>query len=241
MPFSAANRVDDTKPVILTCDGHESHETPEIQKAIYSWEGCDFIVLCFPSKCTHKMQPLDVVVFAQSGRAWREHCEECLHRGIIINRYNVIQNYLQVREKYMTEHLIKTGSKKTGIYPINPNVFTKEDFAPSKASSTIAWAPSSYPADVPSSGTAIPSDAETENDGGDTLVVQNFRDIEFDEESELDDPDYEDAELRPSNPSPDLASESEGELETEHSTERRQNTSTEGHTYHTRSSSPGDI
>jgi hypothetical protein len=98
MPFSAANRVDDTKPVILTCDGHESHETPEIQKAVYSWEGCGFIVLYFPSKCTYKMQPLDVVIFAQSGRAWREHCEECLHRGIIINRYSVIQNYLQVRK-----------------------------------------------------------------------------------------------------------------------------------------------
>jgi hypothetical protein len=82
-----------------------------------------------------------------------------------------------------------------------------------------------------SSDTAIPSDAETENDDGNTtLVVQNFRDIEF--ESELDDSDYNDGELGPSNPSSDL--ESEGELETEH----RQNTSTREHTYHTQASSP---
>lgn len=79
------NHVDETKLTILTCDGHESHEMPEIQKAIYSVEGVNIIVLCFPSKCAHNMQPLDVVVFAQAGHGWREHCKECLHRGIIIN------------------------------------------------------------------------------------------------------------------------------------------------------------
>ena len=74
-------------------------------------EGCNFIVLRFPSRRTHKMQALDVVVFAQNGRTWHEHCEECLPRGFIINRYNVVQNYLQVREKYMMERLIKMDSK----------------------------------------------------------------------------------------------------------------------------------
>ena len=191
LPFADKNRIDATKPVVLTCDGHESHETPGIKKAVYTYEGCEFIILCFPSKCTHKMQPLDVVVFAQSGRGWREHCDECLYRGIVINRYNVVQNYLQVREKYMTQTLIKSGFKKTGIYPLNRNVFTKEDFAPSKASSTIAWTPSSYPEEVPSSDPAIPSDAESERDSNvDGQENRAFRDAHFEDESGEDDPSY---------------------------------------------------
>lgn len=66
-----------------------------------------------------------------------------------MNHYNVIQNYLKVQNKHMSAELMKTAFKKTGLYPVNRDTFTEEDFAPSKASSTTAWMPDSFLDDIP--------------------------------------------------------------------------------------------
>ena len=164
MPFACSKRVDESKPIVLILDGHESHENWELRRKIYAFSDYEVVVFCFPSKTTHKLQPLDVVVFSPVGRKWREHCDEILHKGIRITRYNVIPEYLKVREKAVTEELIRMAFSKTGIYPVNRNVFSEEDFAPSMASSSSAHVPASFPDDVPSSDTAIPTDAESEED-----------------------------------------------------------------------------
>ena len=184
MPFASSKRVDKKKPVILILDSHESHENWELKRKIYSFAECDLIVFCFPSKTTHKLQPLDVVVFSPIGRGWRDHCDTQLHRGITINQYNVIPEYLQVHQKCLTKELIEKAFEKTGIYPVNPNIFTKEDFAPSKASSSKAHVPDSFPDDVPSSDLAIPSDAESDSE------------MEIDEDEEGD-ADYIDTDMEP--------------------------------------------
>ncbi|KIL54744.1 hypothetical protein M378DRAFT_91977 [Amanita muscaria Koide BX008] len=164
MPFACSKRVDKSKPIVLILDGHESHESWELRRKIYAFSDCEIVVFCFPSKTTHKLQPLDVVVFSPVGRKWREHCDMILHKGILITRYNVIPEYLKVREKAVTKDLIRTAFSKTGIYPVNRNVFSEEDFAPSMASSSSAHVPASFPNDIPSSDTAIPTDAESEED-----------------------------------------------------------------------------
>ena len=87
-----------------------------------------------------------------------------LHKGTQITCYNVIPEYLKVREMAVMGDLIRTAFSKTGIYPINRNVFSEEDFAPSMASSSSAHVPASFPDDVPSSDMAIPTDAESEED-----------------------------------------------------------------------------
>ncbi|KIL58603.1 hypothetical protein M378DRAFT_86304 [Amanita muscaria Koide BX008] len=164
MPFACSKRVDKSKPIVLILDGHESHENWELRRRIYAFSDCEVIVFCFPSKTTHKLQPLDVVVFNPVGRKWREHCDMTLHKGITISRYNVVPEYLEVRKKAVTKDLIRTAFVKTGIYPVNRNVFSEEDFAPSMASSSCAHVPASFPDDVPSSDAAIPTDAESEGD-----------------------------------------------------------------------------
>ena len=80
----------------LILDSHESHENWELQCKIYAFSDCEVVVFCFPSKTTHKLQPLDVVVFSPVGRKWQEHCDMILHKGILITRYNVIPEYLKV-------------------------------------------------------------------------------------------------------------------------------------------------
>ena len=183
IPFAKQCRVDNTKPIVLTMDGHDTHEKPEIQRAIYDCldnEDLEIVILCFPSKTTHKCQPLDVLVFSAVERRWQEICADYLEKGKPMNRHTVIPAYIQGTWEVMTKELIAKAFEKTGLHPVNRQVFTEEDFAPSRASSTMAHVPNSFPLDVPSSDPAelshddmdsdpdddnfIPSDLESNND-----------------------------------------------------------------------------
>ena len=66
----------------------------------------------------------------------------------------------------MTPHLIAKAFEKTGLYPVNRSIFMPEDFAPSKASSTIAYVPETFPDAFPPSDPIELSDAETIQDSG---------------------------------------------------------------------------
>lgn len=63
----------------------------------------------------------------------------------------------------MTKELIKLAFKKMGIYPINRGVFEPEDFAPSKAFSSITHVPDTFPDDILSLDPMVPSDVEDED------------------------------------------------------------------------------
>ena len=108
------------------------------------------IVHAFPSKTTHKTQPLDVGVFACLQRAWTNHCDKRLSEGVEINRYNFIHEYITIHD-VITPELVQKAFKKTGLYPLDPSVFGDKDFAPSLASSNMAHVPSSYPTEILSS------------------------------------------------------------------------------------------
>ncbi|KIJ90310.1 hypothetical protein K443DRAFT_76447, partial [Laccaria amethystina LaAM-08-1] len=114
--FAASQRICD-KPIVLNYDGHDSHETVEMQRIAFD---NGIILFAFPSKTTHKTQPLDVSVFSAVQDAWSYRCDKRVAEGITMDRYNVIHEYLQVRH-VVTPELIKTAFRKTGIYPLNPD------------------------------------------------------------------------------------------------------------------------
>lgn len=69
-------------------DGHETHETPEMQCVVYKHldnEDLEIILFCLPSKTTHKIQPLDVAVFSQVEQRWQAVCDEAIKNKIPIN------------------------------------------------------------------------------------------------------------------------------------------------------------
>ncbi|KAH7917731.1 DDE-domain-containing protein, partial [Leucogyrophana mollusca] len=142
VPEAEKHRVND-KPIVLTIDGHDSHETDAIKKAAYKH---GIIVHAFPSKTTHKLQPLDVGVFSSVQRAWTKHCDARLVEGVEIDRYNFIHEYMSIHH-VITPELIRSAFKKTGIHPLDPSVFTDRDFAPSTVTSSTAHLPPSYPAE----------------------------------------------------------------------------------------------
>jgi len=175
-------------------DGHSSHEQMAIQRVAYD---NGIIIHAFPSKTTHKLQPLDVGVFSSVQRAWTKHCDKRLANGIEIDRYNFIHEYMAIHP-IITPDLIKKAFKKTGLYPLDPSVFMDNDFAPSLVYSTTAHLPPSYPVEVPSSPMAAPSNAD-EVDESMTLDSSEEEDSEDDSDftmamDELDDPDNNESE-----------------------------------------------
>ena len=162
-------------------DGHETHKTLEMKHVVYKWlnnEDLEIILFCLPSKTTHKMQPLNIAVFCQVECRWQTVCDEAIKNKTPINCFTVIPAYVHGTQVAMTPELIKKAFEKTGIYPINWNIFQPEDFASSKASSLVAQVPDTFPTDVLSSDPVEPSDAEDED----------FNPSSSDESSELDDP-----------------------------------------------------
>lgn len=170
----------------MTIDGHDSHECLDIKRAVYESQGdTTVIVFAFPSKCTHKVQPLDVGIFNHTQNTWKKICDDLVAKNKPMTRYTVIPEYMQMQRDFLTPHLIKNSFKATGISPLNPNIFTDEDFALSQTFSTSAHVPESYPADIPSSDPAIPSDGELV-DAQESRSSDSDPDSDSDSEMELD-------------------------------------------------------
>jgi len=162
---------------VLTLDGHDTHETRRIKRAAFDH---NVILIILPSKTTHKLQPLDVGVFASVQHRWSRHCDDRLAQGVRIDRYNLIPEYLAVH-RTITPSLVQKAFVKTGIYPLNPNIFNDHDFAPSQASSSIPTFPPSYPHEVPLSVPLEPSEipGDSEDQDHDGLGVSNDLDDHF--------------------------------------------------------------
>lgn len=189
LPFAAAHRQSDA-PILLFLDGHDSHETDGLRKLAFEH---NVIIIAFPSKCTHKLQPLDVVVFAQTQRHWANHCDRRIYENIPMTRYNVIQEYMKVRSASMTPELCRSAFSCTGIYPFKADIFTEEDFAPAKSFSTSKHVPRTFPSEAPSSS-PLPSDLsdlDCSSSGDDDSTSEDSEQVhEWDLDSD-DDPDYE--------------------------------------------------
>jgi hypothetical protein len=188
IPFARARRVDNAIPIVLTLDGHDTHKQHELKRALYEFldrEDLEIIVFYFPSKMTHKCQSLNMLVFSVVECRWQAACVDHATKGIPINRFTVIPTYIQATRSAITPHLIAKAFEKTGLYPVNRSVFTPEDFAPSKASSMIAYVPETSLDTFPSSDAVELSESESIQDSG----SQDDSDSMFIVDDELDDLD----------------------------------------------------
>ncbi len=124
------------KPILLVYDGHGSHETtPIIRMALER----NTILLCLPPHTTHKLQPLDVGVFGPAQRLWTERCDDIvIELQTEMRKEDFVKEYMAVREKSFKESTIRSAWRASGAWPINPDVFTDQDYAPSIPFSTKA-------------------------------------------------------------------------------------------------------
>ena len=82
VPTALARHVCPEKPIIFTFDDHDTHEMPTMKHIAHE---NDIVIYCFPSKTTHKLQPLNVVMFSAVQCTWSSHCEELVAFGVTID------------------------------------------------------------------------------------------------------------------------------------------------------------
>ena len=124
-------------------DGHGSHTTTCMVELTLE---NNIHLFCLPPHTTHKLQPLDVWVFGPLQCAWQEHCDDILDEtGEEIQQEDIVKEYMAARNKSVTPEIVRGAWKKCGMAPLDPNVFTPHNFAPSQSTSTSAHMPVSYP------------------------------------------------------------------------------------------------
>lgn len=114
-------------PSILILDNHESHlsvETLNIAKKN------GVIMVTLPPHCSHRLQPLDISVFASFKAHYNSAVDSWLlhHPGIPLTIYDVAACVGLAFERSMTPSNIKSGFQKAGIYPFDKHIFSKDDF-----------------------------------------------------------------------------------------------------------------
>jgi hypothetical protein len=144
VPQAIARRDDPDDAIILILDGHGSHES---SKMIDIAHENNIHILELPPHTTHRLQPLDVGVFGPFQRAWIERCDEVVEdTGEEILVKDFIKEYLAVRKATFKPETIQAAWRKSGCYPINVDIFSASDYAPSVPFSTSTpLLPPSYP------------------------------------------------------------------------------------------------
>ena len=113
---------------IIILDGHHSHKT--LAAVEYAREnGIHLITL--PPHCTHKLQPLDRTFFKPLKSAYNAVADSWMtaNPGRRISQYEIAGIFSKAYLQSATPDKAIKGFSCTGLWPINEDIFTDEDFA----------------------------------------------------------------------------------------------------------------
>jgi hypothetical protein len=120
------------KPILLIFDGHGSHLTEEIHQLALLH---NIHLFCLPAHTTHRLQPLDVGVFGPLATAMARQCDQVLQdTGAEIPVQDFVKEYMLARDEAFKAETIEKAFKNSGIRPLNPDIFSEADYAPSRVS-----------------------------------------------------------------------------------------------------------
>lgn len=125
--FKTAVHASNEDPVLLVLDNHSSHTS------LNSYQFCKqngIHMLSLPPHTSHRMQPLDVTVFGPLKTALSREMDVFMKYKQYqqITPYDLASLFHKAYARIATVEKAVKGFEVTGIYPINPNVFTDEDF-----------------------------------------------------------------------------------------------------------------
>jgi hypothetical protein len=122
--YSGATR---KNPCLLLLDNHESHVNLDVVSLAKS-NGVH--LLTFPPHCSHRLQPLDVSVYGPfkayyngAASAWMTS-----NPGKTLTIYHLPELIKTAFDKAMSRQNILSGFKKSGIHPLDVDIFSEADF-----------------------------------------------------------------------------------------------------------------
>ena len=125
------NLLGNNQKVLLLLDSHKSHLFNLNFMTYMSANGVE--VCCFPPHCTHLLQPLDDVPFAQFKGCYQKELSEwnLRHLGRKMSRVDFFRVFVPAYTRAMLPPTIQKGFANTGIYPLNPDASKLQRIGPS--------------------------------------------------------------------------------------------------------------
>lgn len=125
--FAKFSHCSKEQPVLIILDNHESH---------ISIEGLSFakengiVLLTLPPHCSHKLQPLDRSVFGPFKKFYYQGCDSWMLRypGKPITIYDISEIAGYAYPLAFSKTNMISGFAVTGIWPLNPNIFSADEF-----------------------------------------------------------------------------------------------------------------
>ena len=113
------------RPLLLLQDGASAHMGPDLIEAAIA---NDIILLCFPPKTTHLLQPCDVGLYRTMEAQLRRTMQQVMVlRGELgIQKHNIPAIIRKVFLNSFTPALISKAFETCGIHPLNRNAISKE-------------------------------------------------------------------------------------------------------------------
>ena len=147
--------------VLLILDGHKMHTNNLL---FIEMARANFVtVICLPPHCSHRMQPLGVS-FVKPLMTYYTQAVECWlrsHPGRVVSTFQIAELFGIGYVRAATVRTAVNGFRKTGIWPIDRNVFDEHDFAAAQPTDLIRQ-PNTYAPPPDRDTDAPPRDRNTD-------------------------------------------------------------------------------
>ncbi|XP_065323820.1 uncharacterized protein LOC135930944 [Gordionus sp. m RMFG-2023] len=115
------------KNVLLILDNHSSHCSISV---INYCRSNGIVILTLPPHCSHKLQPLDKAVYGPLKKFYNGAIDTWMrnHVGQQFQIYDIPGVLKNEIPRAVTPNNILNGFLACGIFPLNPNIFTEQDY-----------------------------------------------------------------------------------------------------------------
>lgn len=123
---------------LLLVDGHASHKS---LGALTFCDKNDINMVCLPSHTTHRLQPLDRSFFKPLKAYYDNECNKFVRNTQgerKINKITFGRIFKDAWLKAATPAIAESGFRSTGIYPLNEDILSEQDFFPSVSITCVA-------------------------------------------------------------------------------------------------------
>ena len=127
------------RPLVLIFDGHMSHTSLGVAEKAHAAE---ITLIKLPAHCTDLLQPLDVSCFFPLKKAYDNMLTEIVSQTGAkepLRKGKFVDLPAKVWHKGLSPENIRSGFKKTGIFPVDPDKYDNERISKSKMELFQAW------------------------------------------------------------------------------------------------------